>query len=289
MAISNLNPGAQSRGTRVKNSKTCELKGQVLVDCLKVSKPILDGVDIGLNFFLHDAKACLLANWAEGQPAQDYVIEIEDARLEVGRIRPKKAVIQSVYPYVHRDLLHMIHEKSLSYFGPVTIASGVLPKRVIVGLLTETAFNGNFKNNRLQFTNHDVDNVVVRVNSVDKPYRGGYVMKFKENVYMDAYYGLFKELGQTTGDCEVGPVTYIHYDNGYTLYAFDTSPDHSASYVGYGKTGFGSCELMIHFKDVPLKDNLVVLVVMEFERKFILHKMEPGNIRQYRFENHISK
>ena len=192
---------------------------------------------------------------------------------------------KSVYPYIHRDLLHMIHEKTLSYFGPVTIASGVLPKRVIVGLLTETAYNGNYKHNRLRFMPYNVDNVVVRVNSVDKPCRGGYMMNYENNTYMDAYYGLFKELGQTTGDCELGPIAYEGYDAGYTLYAFDTSPERTASSMGYGKIGSGSCELMIHFKETPLPDNIVVLIMMEFERKFVLQKIENGNVRQYRFES----
>ncbi len=287
MQNAQLNPGSFSRANRIDTSKTCELKGQVLVDCLKVSKPLLDGIDIGLNFYVHDAKACLLANWPAATATKpEYVIEIEDAKLEVGRIHAKQLVIpQCVYPYVHRELLHMLHEKTLSYFGPVTVASGILPKRIIVGLITETAYNGEYKENRLNFIPHNVDNVVVRVNSVDKPYRGGYVMNYDENIYMDAYYGLFKELGQTTGDCQFGPVTYNEFDAGYTLYAFDTSPDHTASSIQYGRAGSGACELMIHFKETPLRSNIVVLVMMEFERKFTLQKLEQGNMRQYQFES----
>ena len=129
MANPTLNRGSYKRANRIDRSTTCELKGQVLVDCLKVYKPILDGVDIGLNFFMHDPKSCIFASWPAGDPKREYIIQIEEAKLEVGRIRPKQVSIpHSVYPYIHRDLLHMIHEKTLSYFGPVTIASGVLPK-----------------------------------------------------------------------------------------------------------------------------------------------------------------
>ena len=287
MANPTLNRGSYKRANRIDRSTTCELKGQVLVDCLKVYKPILDGVDIGLNFFMHDPKSCIFASWPATDPNREYIIQIEEAKLEVGRIRPKQVSIpHSVYPYIHRDLLHMIHEKTLSYFGPVTIASGVLPKRVVVGLLTETAYNGNYKENRLNFIPYNVDNIVVRVNSVDKPCRGGYVMDYGKNICMDAYYGLFKELGQTTGDCELGPITYEDYDAGHTLYVFDTSPEHTASSpIGYGKIGSGSCELMIHFKETPLNDNIVVLIMMEFERKFVLQKLEHGDIRKFKFEN----
>ena len=287
MAVAAINPGSFSRANRINKSETCELKGQVLVDCLKVSKPLLDGVDIGLNFYVHEAKACLVADWpATAASKPEYIIEIEDAKLEVGRIHAKQSAVQQcIYPYVHRDLLHMLHEKTLSYFGPVTVASGILPKRIIVGLITETAYNGNYKENRLNFIPHNVDNVVVRVNSVDKPCRGGYVMNYKENMYMDAYYGLYKELGQTSGECQCGPVTFEEFDAGYTIYAFDTSPDRTASSIEYGRAGSGTCELMIHFKETPLSSNIVILVMMEFERKFTLRRLEQGNLRQYQFES----
>jgi len=284
-----LNPASFKRANYIDKSQTFEMKGHVLIDCLKVSKPILDGVDIGLNFFIHEPKSFLIANWdATTETAPDYTVEIEEARLEVGRIRPKQPTIpKCVYPYIHRDMLHIIHEKSLSYFGPVTIASGTLPKRVLVGLITETSYNGSYKENRLNFQNFNVDNAVVRVNSVDRPVRGGYVMDYKKLLYMDAYYGLFKEMGQNMGECQIGPIDFSDFDAGFALYAFDTSPGHTASNVDYGKSGSGTCELMIHFKQTPLVDNVVVLVMMEFERKFILHKLEPGNVRQYQFQNNI--
>ena len=41
-----LNPGAYWRAHRVAKSIEFEMKGPLLIDCLKVGKPILDGVDI---------------------------------------------------------------------------------------------------------------------------------------------------------------------------------------------------------------------------------------------------
>ena len=41
---------------------------------------------------------------------------------------------------------------------------------------------------------------------------------------------------------------------------------------------------MIHFKETPLTDNIVVLIMMEFERKFVLQKLEHGDIRKFKFE-----
>jgi len=289
LANPHLNPAAFKRANFIDKTQTFELKGQVLIDCLRVSRPILDGVDIGLNFYIHDPKSFLIANWeAATEAAPDYTVEIEEARLEVGRIRPKQPTIpRAIYPYIHRDMLHMIHEKSLSFFGPATIASGILPKRVTVGLISETAYNGSYKENRLNFNDFNADNVVVRVNSVDKPVRGGYVMDYKNQLYMDAYYGLFKEMGQNMGECQIGPIDFSDFDAGFTLYVFDTSPGHTASNIEYSKSGTGNCELMIHFKQTPLTDNVVVMVMMEFERKFILHKLEPGNVRQYQFQSNV--
>ncbi len=284
--IAALNPGAHWRAHRVAKSREFEMKGPLMIDCLKVSKPILDGVDIGLSFYPHDSSSCLKYH-KTGAPAAlpDYVVEIVDANLEVGRIRPKQSTVsRAIYPYVHREMLHMIHDKNLSYFGPTTIANGALPKRVIVALVSETAYGGKLTHNRLKFRNFKVDNVVVRVNSADKPMGGGYKMDYAKEIYAQPYYGLFKELGQGLGDVQAGPIDFLDYDSGYTIYAFDTSPGHDASAIPYGKMGTGNCELMIHFSKAA-SVNVVVLIMLEYERKFTMHALESGNVRQIKFEN----
>ena len=131
-----LNRAAYWRAHRVAKSREFEMKGPLLIDCLKVSKPILDGVDIGLSFHPHDPNSCLnYHKTAVVGTLPDYVIEIVDANLEVGRIRPKQSnVSRAIYPYVHREMLHMIHDKNLSYFGPATIANGVLTKKGLSSL-----------------------------------------------------------------------------------------------------------------------------------------------------------
>ncbi len=129
-----------------------------------------------------------------------------------------------------------------------------------------------------------MDNVVVRVNSADKPMGGGYKMDYAKEIYSQPYYSLFKELGQGLGDVQVGPINYQDYDSGYSIYAFDTSPGHDSSVVPYGKIGTGNCELMIHFSK-PVSDNVVVLAMLEYERKFTMLALESGNVRQIKFEN----
>ena len=282
-ALSTLNPGAYWRMTFIKESTEFEMKGPLLIDCLKVSKPILDGVDIGLSFYPHDPNLCLTYHKTGAVAVPDYVIEIVGANLEVGRIRPKQSTVpKAIYPYVHREMLHMIHDKNLSYFGPTTVASGILPKRVIVGLVSETAYSGTLTKNRLKFRNFKVDNVVIRVNSADKPIGGGYKMEYNNQIYSQPYYGLFKELGQGFGGVQVGPIDFKDYDSGYALYAFDTSPGHDASSMG--KMGTGNCELMIHFSKATT-DNVVVLVMLEYDRKYTMLGMDSGNVRQFKFEN----
>ena len=75
----------------------------------------------------------------------------------------------------------------------------------------------------------------------------------------------------------MGPISFPDFDSGYTIYAFDTSPGHDASLVPYGKMGTGNCELMIHFSK-PATDNVVVLVMLEYERKFTMLGLESGNV-----------
>ena len=109
-------------------------------------------------------------------------------------------------------------------------------------------------------------------------------MDYEKNSHIQAYCGLFKELGQDRGDVQIGPIDYSAYDSGYNIFAFDTSPGHNSSAVPYGKMETGNCELMIHFAKNATK-NIVVLVMLEYERKFTLYEMDSGNVRHQLFEN----
>ena len=81
-----------------------------------------------------------------------YQVEIISAELSVGRIQPKQPNIPlAIYPYTKVRTQRHILPRGLTEFGPVTIASGILPERAWVAMITEQAFTGSVRDHRLYF------------------------------------------------------------------------------------------------------------------------------------------
>ena len=94
----------------------------------------------------------MVAVGAELPAAPIYQVEIISAELSVGRIQPKQPNIPlAVYPYTKVRTQRHIFPRGLNEFGPVTIASGILPERAWVVMITEQAFTGSVRNHRLNF------------------------------------------------------------------------------------------------------------------------------------------
>ena len=153
-----LSPGNYKRATAIRNSRVVELRGQVLSDVFNTSKALVDGVGLVLRFFPQSYDKALIAETpmvappAVVPPPPVYQIEIISAELSVGRIQPKQPNIpMAVYPYTKTRTQRHILPRGLTEFGPVTIASGILPERAWVVIITESAFTGNIRDNRLNF------------------------------------------------------------------------------------------------------------------------------------------
>ena len=134
------------------------MRGRVLSDVFNTNKPLVDGVTLLLRFFPESYDKCLIAETpmvaagADLPPPPVYQMEIISAELSVGRIQPKQPNIpMAVYPYTKVKTQRHIFPRGLTEFGPVTIASGVLPERAWVVMITEDAFTGSVRNHRLNF------------------------------------------------------------------------------------------------------------------------------------------
>ena len=132
--------------------------GRVLSDVFETSKALVDGVSLLLRFYPESYNKCLIAYQDPPAAGADppalpvYQIEIMAAELSVGRIQPKQpSVPTAIYPYTKMKTQRHIFPRGLNEFGPVTIASGVLPERAWVVMITEDSFTGNVTDHRLNF------------------------------------------------------------------------------------------------------------------------------------------
>ena len=122
--------------------------------------------------------------------------------LQVPRIFPKHANLlkmhKAVYGFTKTRMLVFTHLKEVQDFGPQIIATGQVPKKIFIAVSTEQHYLGDYKKNRFTFNAYNVENVLVRYQSAEFPYRAGYRMSYagEHPNYIDAWLGMYTELGQ---------------------------------------------------------------------------------------------
>ena len=97
----------------------------------------------------------------------------------------------------------------------------------------------------------------------------GYHCDFKQDIFNTAYEGLSTELGAT-----MHPIEYHWYDDGYTIFGFDLTPNKTGS-VALETPMRGALELDIEFNPAPTV-NMMVIVLLIYADQFTI--MKTGNV-----------
>ena len=126
------------------------------------------------------------------------------------------------------------------------------------------AFNGAYTKNPFNFKNFTVSYVGISVNGQEIPFRPlklSYVEATPK--FIEAYATLFLGTGKMNYD--VGnDISREDYPNGYTLYAFDLTPDMCGSSAHFNVMQKGNLAIDIHFTPAPTNAASVVCY-REFE------------------------
>jgi hypothetical protein len=179
--------------------------------------------------------------------------------------------LPATYPWTKMETIKFLHPQGVTNFNARQVYIGPnIPRRAFVVLLNETRHDGNLTANRLNFLPYDLSNIVMIVNDVHKPYYNGYECDFANLKYESAYSGLFTELNKTWNADSVS-ISYPDFADGYCVFAFDLTSNHTSAADFYSPPQAGSVYLRMHFLTAPA-ENIVVLVMLEHERILYIDK-----------------
>ena len=105
-----------------------------------------------------------------------------------------------------------------------------------------------------------------------KPFKQGYNPDFGANLYGEPYMALVHEAAKTMGTVDI-PIRYGEYDNGYCIFVWDLSQNHSIrkdDQWSPATTG-GLATLKATFKTAPTH-NLCIYVVLEYPQAFVVKR-----------------
>lgn len=246
------NEGLLKRASFIKGSKTVDLMSNIHHELFGSDKLLINGVEMRLKFHLNKDEFFLQSE------DTNVKVHIIDATLFVRKVRIK--------PALHLAYSRALEHSNLKYplsrteIKNVTIPAGVLsrtidnvylgplPKRVVIGFVSNAAFNGDFGKNPYFFDHFNLNFLQLYVDSQQIPNKA-LTPDFKNHLYIRAYKTLFEGTGINSQD--VGnDISREEFSQGYFLTVFDLTSDLSASSSHWSIQRNGSFRIEVRFSEV---------------------------------------
>ncbi|XP_018353060.1 PREDICTED: uncharacterized protein F54H12.2-like [Trachymyrmex septentrionalis] len=210
----NPNTALERRARYIRGNRALDLIGHLHCDVFNQDKFLINGVEVRMRLVRSKNSFCLMESKTLSK------IRILDASLLVRRAKISPGVLLAHARMLSKTTakypLTRVEVKTFTIHAGVVGESidnailGQLPKRIIVGFVDNKAFNGDRK-----------------LNPPIQP-------NFSKNdpLYVEAYHTLFSGTGIHFLN-EGNSISRDDYANGYTLFAFDLTPDLSANCAGH--------------------------------------------------------
>lgn len=233
------NIGWQTRQGWVAGSRLQDLVGPLHLDICQQGKLILSQLDIRIKLTRSQPAFNMMSY---GTPAVNNVaavaptecrVDIEDAYLLVRRVQVAEnkirehetslALQNAVYPIQNTEVYTYTIANGLQSHVQDNLFSGKMPKMMILGMVRNTDFNGSLPTNPFQFRHCNLNSITLTKDGIPTPHTA-LTPNFANGIYAEEYMHLMDSLDLMTTDADIN-ITKNDFGNGYTLFAYNLSPD----------------------------------------------------------------
>ncbi|XP_071578687.1 uncharacterized protein F54H12.2-like [Temnothorax nylanderi] len=240
------NPALVRRARYIHEGHALDLIGHLHCDVFNQDKFLINGVEVRMRLVRSKDSFCLMENTSTSK------IRILDASLLVRRAKISPGVLlahasmlsktTAKYPLTRVEVKTFTIHAGLVGESIDNVILGQLPKRIIVGFVDNRAFNGDRK--------------------LNPPLQPSFSRD--EPLYVEAYHTLFSGTGIHFLN-EGNSISREDYAEGFTLFAFDLTPDLSANFAGHWNlVKHGSLRLEVRFEKA-LTTTVNCIVYAEFD------------------------
>jgi hypothetical protein len=271
--MDSLEKNAGMIARRIKDSKPFELYGRLHTDISFQNRYIINNVDMVLRLIRNQSSFCLM-----GDGVHNYELFIDEATLYMRQVKISPAVMLQhamalekatiKYPLTRVETIQYTINKGVVCETFDNVSSGILPKRIIFGMVEATAAQGSYTKNPFNFKNFDLSQISVTVDNHDVP-NSPLNLNFKENTYIRAYYNLFSGINRAGLDWG-NEITKEDFIGGYGLYSFDLTPDKCYG-DHFNVLKKGNLRIKLSFRE-PVANVLSFYIYMEYDNMLEITK-----------------
>lgn len=226
------NTGARARFLRTNFSTPIETIGRVHSEIFSQPKLLIGDVSLTVKFHRADSKFSLMA----AEEDKKYIISIDTAIMFICQKRISQSIREAhlatlqtkniIYPVRKVQMKFFTRSSNRSDLTEANFVSGLLPRKVVIGLVSTDAFNGHLHHNPFNFKHFNVKSIILRKNGKTVPFQA-IETDFNNKCSVRGYLALLEGTSNLFKNRSIDIRPIVDFPQGYALYAFDLTPDHS--------------------------------------------------------------
>ena len=259
------NQGFAKRHKFIENSKKFTLSGPVFTDVFMSDRLLINMLDLKVVLNRSYNEFCLID---KNSSSKNPKVELTDVVLKIRKVKVDQAIRDStevllkqtpaIYPVRRVACKALSIAPGLPNVRLDNIFSGLVPTSFVFGLVDSNAYTGEYGKNPFNFKHYDISTITLSVNGEEIPFKQ-LRLKFPstDNIqaksvdFLQAYNTLFSGTGKMFSNMGLD-ITRDDYPHGFTLFAFDLTPDmcNTADYFNTVQRGTLSVDITFE-KDTP--------------------------------------
>ena len=271
------NQGFAKRHKFIENSKKFTLSGPIFTDVFMSDRLLINMLDLKVVLNRSYNEFCLMD---KNSTSKNPKVELTDVVLKIRKVKVDQAIRDStevllkqtpaIYPVRRVVCKALSIAPGLPNVRLDNIFSGLVPTSFVLGLVDSNAYTGKYGKNPFNFHHYDISSITLSVNGEEIPFKQ-LRLKFptarnkrdKTVDYIQAYNTLFSGTGKMFSNMGLD-ITRDDYPEGYTLFAFDLTPDmcNTADYFNTVQRGTLSVDLTF---DTDTPEAISMVCYSDFE------------------------
>ena len=254
------NQGFAKRHKFVENSKKFTLSGPIFTDVFMSDRLLINMLDLKVVLNRSYNEFCLMD---KNSTSKNPKVELTDVVLKIRKVKVDQAIRDSteillkqtpaIYPVRRVVCKALSIAPGLPNVRLDNIFSGLVPTSFVFGLVDSNAYTGEYGKNPFNFKHYDISTITLSVNGEEIPFKqlrlkfpnpSDTESKKKTVDFIQAYNTLFSGTGKMFSNMGLD-ITRDDYPHGFTLFAFDLTPDmcNTADYFNTVQRGTLSVDL----------------------------------------------